>query len=49
VIPAKVVLPDNYKYWPALSARVKDNVLGSFYQPILGYFSIDLQNAYIMS
>ena len=46
VIPAKISLPTNYKYWPSLSAKVKDNVLGELYQPTLGYFSINLQKAY---
>lgn len=46
VIPAKISLPSNYKYWPSLSAVVKDNVLGNLYQPTIGYFSINLQNSY---
>lgn len=46
VIPAKINMPSNYKFWPSLGAKVRDNVLGDVYQPILGYFSINLQNAY---
>jgi hypothetical protein len=44
-----LTLPQNYQYWPSLSGRVKDNVLGEFYQPILGYFSINLQKSYLRS
>lgn len=49
VIPAKLSLPVNYKYWPSLSAKVRDNVLGEMYQPTIGYFSVNLQNAYARS
>ena len=49
VIPAKISLPTNYKLWPSLSAKVRDNVLGDMYQPTLGYFSINLKNSYLRS
>ena len=32
-----------------MSARVKDNILTDFYEPILGYFSISLQDAFTRS
>ena len=41
-----IVLPENPNYWPSLSAKVKDYILGGVYEPVLGYFAIDLQDAY---
>jgi hypothetical protein len=39
-------LPSNPSYWPALSAKVKNEILPGVYEPLLGYFSINLQQAY---
>ena len=38
-----LMLPENSNYWPSLSAKVKDYVLGGIYEPTLGYFAINLQ------
>lgn len=40
------MLPSDFKYWPSLSAKVKDNIVSDIYQPTLGYFSLDLQKSY---
>lgn len=37
------MLPEEPNYWPSLSATVKDYVMGGVYEPILGYFALDLQ------
>jgi hypothetical protein len=39
-------LPSNPLYWPALSAKVKNEILPGVYEPLIGYFSINLQQAY---
>ena len=39
-------LPSNPLYWPALSAKVKNEVMPGVYEPLIGYFSINLQKAY---
>jgi hypothetical protein len=39
-------LPSNPSYWPALSAKVKNEILPGVYEPLIGYFSINLRQAY---
>lgn len=39
-------LPSNPNYWPALSAKVKNEIMPGFYEPLLGYFSINLKKAF---
>ncbi len=41
-----LTLPENPFYWPSLSGHVKDYVLGGIYEPTLGYFSIDMREAF---
>ena len=40
------MLPENPSYWPSLTAKVKDYILGGVYEPTLGYFAINLKQAY---
>jgi hypothetical protein len=40
-------LPSNPSYWPALSAKVKNEILPGVYEPLIGYFSINLRQAYM--
>jgi hypothetical protein len=42
-------LPENVKFWPTLSGKVKNSVIASMYEPLLGYFSINLQDAFVRS
>lgn len=38
-----IILPADPNYWPSLSARVKDYILGGIYEPTIGFFSINLK------
>lgn len=39
-------LPKNIDLWPNLTAKVSNYVVGGLYEPILGYFSINLKEAF---
>ena len=43
---AVVMLPESTAYWTQLGVRLKDQLVGSVYEPLIGYFSINLAEAY---
>ena len=41
----EIKLPKNTKFWPTLSGKVINHVLSGLFEPVIGYFSIDLKGS----
>jgi ribonuclease HII len=42
---SKIMLPVNSDFWPTLSCRVLNYILPGLLEPVIGYFSINLNDA----
>ena len=44
---SEIKLPKNIDLWPTLSGKVSNYVVGGLYEPVIGYFSINLKDAFL--